>query len=982
MNQSLKRLSLSLLLAISFFKLPLLESSYEVIQDQMVEKIRTPSLQNVTSEKMRLANGLEVLIISDPETPKSGAALAVGVGNAHEPQDKLGLAHFVEHMLFLGTQKYPQEKEYHEFIQENGGANNAYTTIDRTVYMYEINNAQMSEALDRFGSFFSSPLFSSSGLSRERLAVDQEFSHRSINDGLRTYLVFLNQFQENHQLNVWRCGTKETLEQISRDELVEWYQSHYGADRMKLVVYSNQSIDVMREQVDQIFSQVPQSKASLQAVNRPLVDQRNKGRWIYVKPLKDVRMLNLFWEVDPKYVRDFQYHTSDLIGEILSEENATSLSTYLKKEGLIQNLSAGDFNFTSDVGFFHLSMNLTEQGVVQKDRVIEKVFEALQGLRQEGVPRYRFEEKVNMAKLKYEYQSRPNVFEYLTSASADLLEEPLATYPSKHYWPSEFSQERNQAFLESLKPSEAIYLLTASESLTNQSFDQVESVAQVEYTSEEISKKQLQALSHVRVQSDIGPPPPNPYIPDHVVLVDSSSSVSEPQLLTHEDKGRMYFLGDQKYFVPECAYTVRIHSPNFLPSASCEVLKDLFISSLADATAEQGDQGSIAGLHHTFNFNANFALNVQVYGYSQKSKVYLTKLLEKVKTHTPTQAEFNRYKEHLLVQYENAAKKMPPLQQATEVVSSLIIKEHISAQEKLEAIKALKYEDALAFHQSAFDQVYLNTFFYGNLKEGDAKDMYELLSSFFASSEAYPESELQRRSVLELDKQFPPQYVARQTEVEGNAVCLMINHGEMTFPKMAALNVFANSVSTSFFDTLRTKQQTGYVVQSASKELERQLYSFYMVLSNSHSTRDLLARFELFHEEFLKGLNSQDYTEEKFLAIKQSIITELEQPPKSLLENGARLVNYAFDYQGDFHFHEKQIAALKALTYEEFLSFAMEQFGRGNSRRFAALVNGKLAAGKQFEYVPIENFKSFKSQLYYTSADIISQHDFGEDHGI
>ncbi|MFP3481129.1 insulinase family protein, partial [Burkholderia sp. SIMBA_057] len=67
------------------------------------------------------------------------------------------LAHYLEHMLFLGTEKYPDTNEYSEFMSNNGGSQNASTWLDVTNYMFKINNSAYDEALDRFSDFFKAP---------------------------------------------------------------------------------------------------------------------------------------------------------------------------------------------------------------------------------------------------------------------------------------------------------------------------------------------------------------------------------------------------------------------------------------------------------------------------------------------------------------------------------------------------------------------------------------------------------------------------------------------------------------------------------------------------------------------------------------------------------------------------------------------------------------------------------------------------------
>jgi secreted Zn-dependent insulinase-like peptidase len=83
--------------------------------------------------------------------------MSVGVGSLQDPKDFNGIAHFLEHMLFLGTDKYPVAGEYKEFLSRNGGTCNAYTSETETNYYFQVKDEGLEGALDRFSQFFISP---------------------------------------------------------------------------------------------------------------------------------------------------------------------------------------------------------------------------------------------------------------------------------------------------------------------------------------------------------------------------------------------------------------------------------------------------------------------------------------------------------------------------------------------------------------------------------------------------------------------------------------------------------------------------------------------------------------------------------------------------------------------------------------------------------------------------------------------------------
>ena len=138
---------------------------------------------------LRLPNGLRVLLCSDPAAKKAAAAMDVQVGWMSDPRELAGLAHFCEHMLFLGTKRFPDEGEFERYISSNGGSNNAFTGAEDTNYYFDCGGDALPGALERFSGFFSEPLFTSSGTLREVQAIDSEHSKNIQSDFWRSDAV-------------------------------------------------------------------------------------------------------------------------------------------------------------------------------------------------------------------------------------------------------------------------------------------------------------------------------------------------------------------------------------------------------------------------------------------------------------------------------------------------------------------------------------------------------------------------------------------------------------------------------------------------------------------------------------------------------------------------------------------------------------------------------------------------------------------------
>lgn len=138
----------------------------------LAASLEKPELDDRKYKVIKLSNELEALLIHDPETDKASAALDVKVGSFSDPKDLQGLAHFCEHLLFMGTEKYPKENDYSEYLSSHSGHSNAYTDTCDTNYYFEVGHEHLEGALDRFAQFFIAPLFLADCKDRELRAVD------------------------------------------------------------------------------------------------------------------------------------------------------------------------------------------------------------------------------------------------------------------------------------------------------------------------------------------------------------------------------------------------------------------------------------------------------------------------------------------------------------------------------------------------------------------------------------------------------------------------------------------------------------------------------------------------------------------------------------------------------------------------------------------------------------------------------------------
>lgn len=265
-----------------------------------VNNIAKSQQDNRDYRGLQLSNGLKVLLVSDPSTDKAAAALTVDVGHMSDPDNIPGLAHFCEHMLFLGTEKYPNENAYSTFLSENGGTSNASTYADNTKYYFDVVHNKLDGALDRFAQFFIAPLFTSSATDREINAVNSEHEKNLATDVWRIRQVNKSLADSSHPYSKFGTGNAKTLSEDPkrnginvRDELLKFHDQWYSANIMCLSVYGREPLDELEAMVIPRFSTIVNKNVeSPKWPNHPFLPEHYASK-LSIVPVKDSRSLTI-----------------------------------------------------------------------------------------------------------------------------------------------------------------------------------------------------------------------------------------------------------------------------------------------------------------------------------------------------------------------------------------------------------------------------------------------------------------------------------------------------------------------------------------------------------------------------------------------------------------------------------------------------------------------------------------------------------------
>ena len=404
-------------------------------------------------------NGLKVLLIHDHETEKSAASMSVHVGHFSDPDDIPGLAHFCEHILFLGTKKYPEEAEYKRYLAEFGGRSNASTSTEGTTFQFDVVSEHLEGALDRFSQFFTSPLFTEGCTSREMNAVDSEFQLK-YNDDNRRMWQFLKSVSTSrdtgmgsddanplkggvhHPFTKFSCGNKGNPRQERRPRKTSSVLSRSLLERRYCGWSSWETLARSARRVGGgLFSDISPADARRNQVDRARFASTGDPWMVYprpqessalapgeidafsILPVKDVRKFYMLWPSNAMHMHHIATRPHRYLSHILGHEGKGSVLSLLKKLGLANGLSAGMYIDCSFVGLFRVSVDLTEAGDTPEGvrRIASIISAMMHKISSSGAQETIFDEMAAVSRATFNFQSKVTPYAAVTRYSKRML---------------------------------------------------------------------------------------------------------------------------------------------------------------------------------------------------------------------------------------------------------------------------------------------------------------------------------------------------------------------------------------------------------------------------------------------------------------------------------------------------------------------------------------------------------------------------------
>uniref|UniRef100_A0A671SPX0 Nardilysin-like n=1 Tax=Sinocyclocheilus anshuiensis TaxID=1608454 RepID=A0A671SPX0_9TELE len=613
---------------------------------------------------------------------QSAAALCIGVGSFSDPNDLPGLAHFLEHMVFMGSEKYPSENGFDAFLKKHGGSDNASTDCERTIFQFDVQRKRFKEALDRWAQFFICPLMIEDAIDREVEAVDSEYQLAKPSDSHRKEMLFGSLAKPNHPMSKFCWGNAQTLKTEPREKninvykrLREFWKKYYSAHYMTLAVQSKESLDTLEEWVREIFSQVPNNgkpkpdfSDQLSPFETPAFNKLYR-----MVPVRKVHALTITWALPPQ---EKHYRFS----------NQSFLLSFIHKT-----------SFKSSLFALRASLYI---------HVAHLVFQYLKMLQTLGPQQRVYEEIQKIEANEFHYQEQTDPIEYVEDICENMQLFPKEDFLTGDQLMFEFKPEVISVAQNLLTPEKANLLLLSPEHegqcpLREKWFG-------TQYSVEDIQQHWRELWAG---DFDLNPslhlPAENKFIATDFTLKTSDCPDTE-------------YPKDNKFKIPKGFLFLFIHLPFHLTFSFCSlfspplslVLFDLFVNILVHNLAEPSYEADVAQLEYKL-VAGEHGLVIKVKGFNHKLPLLFNLIVDYLADFSTAPDVFSMFAEQLKKTYFNILIKPEKLGKDVR----LLILEHSrwSTIQKYQAVlDGLSVDELMEFVSSFKSELYAEGLVQGN----------------------------------------------------------------------------------------------------------------------------------------------------------------------------------------------------------------------------------------------------------------------------
>lgn len=328
---------LSAILAIYFFY------NYQIHAE--IEKPQTEwSWKKDWYQSFELQNGLKVIVIPNSKIPAVSHMLWYKIGAQHEPVGKSGIAHFLEHLLFKGTEKFP-DGEFSKIVAQNGGRENAFTSQDFTAYYQNIHKDKLPLVMEMEADRMRGLTLQQEAVDKERAVILEERNSRTDNNprALLQEQIDAAMFR-NHAYGTPIIGWRHEMESLTKQDAFDFYKKYYAPNNAFLILAGDITLAEAKPLAEKYYGVLEPSEdiSKIELIEPP----QNAERKVILRDerVQEPELWLSYYAPSYKYGETHHSFALTILSKILGDGQVSRIYKNLVKEQGIASIAGSSYS--------------------------------------------------------------------------------------------------------------------------------------------------------------------------------------------------------------------------------------------------------------------------------------------------------------------------------------------------------------------------------------------------------------------------------------------------------------------------------------------------------------------------------------------------------------------------------------------------------------------------------------------------------------
>ena len=914
-----------------------------------LEKVITSSFDKREYFLGKLDNDMPVLLISDKDTEKSAASITMGVGSLDETKEFFGLAHFFEHVLFLGSKKYPKPLEYEEFFTNQGGASDAFTDDHMTFYGFDCHNEAFYEALDRTVDSIKHPLFNKKYTKKEISAIISEYVGYQQDDGWRKVAVLSNVSDQKSFFNRFTIGNKETLNKPgTRQALFDFHAKYYSSNICFACLLTNQPIDTMKKYAIELLSSVENKKVERPSYKdrlRPYGLEQLKKQVLFEK-VNEGQEMTIYFSLP--FYHPQEDASLNYINNAIEHQGKGSIFQELFEKGWILDIETGyDIKGKNNSLMSYVDLALTEQGLDNYAQVASSVMSYIEMLRTTEPQEWFYDELKLMDDHDFTYRRKKDPYDTVEEVGSYAGVHNFKHLLNHNYHFVKFNPERIKEQLGQMTYENSLILLSSANLEFSNNDYKVEKYFQVKYQTYDYSAKlqSLMSKDYYKPKIPFSQPKSNKYIARNFDLQsETDASLKgvdkvDPVLILSDKGCDIWYKPDVTYQQPKAITQFQIYSNDNskLMTPHEAVYSQIWMGLLKLYLKEETNQAELAGCELKLG-TEEYGIELVINSFTDSMLPFVEKLSNKIANF---KEDFDETKFETIRNDSKEAQGVSfyinPILQAHHYLDIMINPKLVPRQGAINAYDEITFEGYKNYCKTKiWSKLFFQGQFSGNITKENSIKVYKKLKDSFSSYKKY--DNLERKDII----QFPILKLAKdetsiyskflKNEDDQNSAILkyyqldaMEGDSETRIKESFSLRLIAQYLEDRFHTELRTEQQLGYMVylqETRKRGVLGLTFGIRGYVEDPNYCSERITDFLESHQTLL-----EEQSEEEFDQLKTDQLQFVSKKPISLHDESQVLFYhqiYSQSYNWDYI--EKKKRSVSSITKDDAIKLYKKLF--------------------------------------------------------